>query len=102
MCMYMMYIVFVNTVFTATEARRRWFDILEEVSSKSKIVGVVREGRLVARVVPVPRRSKDEIKRSLVGLKSVLKRKRSTVLNTPVWRKKETAYLKRISAGKMR
>lgn len=99
------YTMYMNMIFTATEARKRWFDILDEVETRSKSVGVMKEGRLVAKVVPVLIKSKSEIRAILSGLTKIfgtVRTKYTSVLDTPAWRKKERKYLRRISEGKFR
>lgn len=95
-----MYTMYMFTTFTATEIRKNWFGVLDEVGSKSRSVGVIKEGRLIAKIVPIVGKSRLEIKRSLFGLKNVLGK--GGVFSSASWRRKENMYLKRISEGKSR
>lgn len=92
-----------NTL-SATEARNRFFEILNTVIFKGEefIVEKADAGRV--RIVPErPKRSPEEIDRIMKDVREVFakskKRKYWSVIETPAWKKKERKYLENLSKG---
>lgn len=90
--------------FSATEARNRFFEILNTVIFKGEEIIVEKEN--AGRVKIIPDKSKptpEEIDRVLKDLRKVFansrRRKYWSVLDTPAWKKKERKYLKDMSNG---
>lgn len=95
------------TRLSATDARNRFFELLNLVGYKGEEVVVEKDGRPLVRMSPEPgRKSPEEIRTILTDVRKVFaksaKRKYWSVLDTPAWKKKEKKYLKNISKGILR
>ena len=104
--LYMLYTIFMNAKNTlnATEARNRFFEILNAVIFRGEEYIVRKEDAGSVRIVPEkPEPSPEEVKKILKEVKEVFaksaKRKYWSVIDTPAWRKKEREYLKNLSKG---
>lgn len=93
--------------FSATEARNRFFEILNTVIFKGEEIIVEKEN--AGRVKIIPDKSKptsEEIKKILTDVRKVFakskKRKYWSVIDTPAWKKKERKYLADLSKGIIR
>lgn len=92
------------TVIPATEARNRFFEILDLVRYKGEEVIIEKDGKPAAKVSPMPAaKSPEEIKRILADVRKVFekskRRKYWSVIDTPAWKRNERKYLERISKG---
>lgn len=92
-----------NTL-SATEARNRFFEILNTVIYKGEEFVVEKADAGRVRIVPdKPKRSPEEIDRILREVREVFKkskkRKYWSVIETPAWKKKERKYLENLSKG---
>lgn len=90
-----------NTL-SATEARNRFFEILNTVIFKGEEFVVEKADAGRVRIVPErPKRSPEEIDRIMKEVKEVFakskKRKYWSVWDTPAWKRKEKAYLRNLS-----
>ena len=96
------------TVIPATEARNRFFEILNAVIFKGEEYVVEKEHAGSVRIVPAnPKRpSSEEIDRVMSDLRRVFakskRRKYWSVLDTPAWKRKEAKYLEDLSKGIIR
>lgn len=93
-------------VISATEARRKFFDILNEVGSGGKEYVIEKKDtgkrfRIVKEEINEP--TPEEIDKLMADLRKVFaksrKRKYWSVIETPAWKKKEAKYLKDLSNG---
>jgi len=84
----------------ATEARNRFFEILNAVIYKGEEFIVEKSGEGRVRIVPDKTKpSPEEIDRVLAKARKVFGTKRPkywSVVETPVWKKKERKYLKEL------
>lgn len=92
-----------NTL-SATEARKRFFDILNAVIFKGEEFVVEKKDAGSVRIVADNTRSSpEEIDRILREVREVFakskKRKYWSVIDTPAWKKKERKYLEDLSRG---
>lgn len=93
-----------NTTLSATEARNRFFELLNLVRYKGEEFLVEKDGKAAAKIVPAEKRkSPEEIDKILADFKKTFgkaaKRKYWSVIDTPAWKKKERKYLERLSKG---
>ncbi len=92
-------------VFSATDARKNFFEILNTVIFKGEEVFVEKENAGRVRIIPdKPKKpTPEEIDRVLSDFRKVFakaaKRKYWSVLDTPAWKKKERKYLENLSKG---
>lgn len=97
-----------KNVLNATEARNRFFEILNAVIFRGEEYVVRKEDAGSVRIVPdkKPAPSAEEIGRVLKDLRKVFakskKRKYWSVLDTPAWKRKERKYLDDLSKGIIR
>lgn len=94
-------------ILSATEARRRFFDILNAVIFKNEEFVVEKKGAgRVKIILDAPKHTPEEIKKILVDVRRVFsksaKRKHWSVIDTPDWKKKEAKYLEDLSRGIIR
>lgn len=94
-------------VLSATEARNRFFEILDLVRYKGEEIVIEKDGKPAVKVSPVPAtKSPEEIDRILSGMRKIFaksaKRKYWSIIDTPAWKKKEAKYLKDLSNGIIR
>lgn len=92
-----------NTI-PATQARNRFFELLDLVQYKGEEFIVEKDGEPAAKLVPAEKvKSPEEIKKILRDVRKVFKkaakRKYWSVLETPAWKKKERKYLDNLSKG---
>lgn len=92
-----------NTL-SATEARNRFFEILNTVIFKGEEFVVEKKDAGRVRIVPEkPKHSPEEIGKILREVREVFKkskrRKYWSVIDTPTWKKKERKYLENLSKG---
>lgn len=95
------------TVIPATEARNRFFEIIDLVRDKGEEIIIEKDGKPAAKVSPVPAtKSPEEIDRILSEFRRVFaksaKRKYWSVIDTPAWKKKEAKYIEELSKGIIR
>lgn len=95
------------TVIPATEARNRFFELLDLVRDKGEEIVIEKDGKPVAKVSPMPAtKSPEEIERILSEFRRVFaksaKRKYWSVIDTPAWKKKEAKYVEDLSKGIVR
>jgi len=100
--LYTMYIM--NTTLSATEARNRFFELLDLAKYKNQSFTIEKDGEVVATVNPaMPKRTPEEIDKILADVRKVYakskKRKYWSVIETPAWKKKEARYVERLSKG---
>lgn len=91
-------------VFSATEARKNFFEILNTVIFKGEEVFVEKENAGRVRIsIDKSRPSSEEIEKILADVRKVFakskKRKYWSVIDTPAWKKKESKYLEDLSSG---
>ena len=105
--MYIVYTKVVMNVFSATDARKNFFEILNSVMYKGEEFIVEKDGKPAAKVSPiVDKKSPEEIDRVLKEVRKVFakskRRKYWSVIDTPAWKKKEAKYLEDLSNGIIR
>lgn len=106
--MYILYIIFtMNTTLSATEARNRFFELLDLAKYRGKEFIVEKDGVPSVRIIPVEKRkSPEEIRKILVEFRKTFakaaKRKYWSVIDTPAWKKRERKYLEDLSKGIIR
>lgn len=95
-------------IISATEARNKFFEILNSVIFNGEEYVVRKENAGTVRIIPEkPKRpSSEEIDRVLADIRKVFakskKRKYWSVIDTPAWKKKERKYLEDLSKGIVR
>lgn len=103
--MYRVYtITTMNTTLSATEARNRFFELMDLAKYKGEEFTVEKDGEPFIKMSPVERKkSPEEIKKILADFRRTFarpaKRKYWSVLETPSWKKKEKKYLENLSKG---
>lgn len=93
-----------RNILTATEARNRFFEMLNSVMYKGEEFVIEKDGKPAMKVSPVTaKKNSEEIKKILREFRKVFektkKRKYWSVVDTPVWKKKERSYLENLSKG---
>ena len=93
-----------RNILSATEARNRFFEILNSVIDKGEEYVVEKKDVGTVRIVPnKPKRSSEEIDKVINEVRKVFakskKRKYWSVIDTPAWKRKERGYLRRLSEG---
>lgn len=96
-----------NTTLSATEARNRFFELLDLAKYRREKFTIEKDGEVVATINPVDnKKSPEVISKVLEQFKRVsvkaAKRKYWSVLDTPAWKKKERKYLHDLSKGIIR
>lgn len=96
-----------NTTLSATEARNRFFELIDLAVYKGENFTVEKDGKPAVKITPVEtRKSPEEIKKILADVRRVFakaaKRKYWSVIDTPAWKKKERKYLADLSKGIIR
>lgn len=91
-------------VLSATEARNRFFEILDLVRYKGEEIIIEKDSKPVVKLSPVSAtRSPEEIDRILLDMRKIFaksaKRKYWSVIDTPAWKKKEAKYLEDLKSG---
>jgi len=90
---------------SATEARNRFFEILNLTMYKGEEFIVEKDGKPAAKVIPITEKNKspEEIDKILKEFRKTFakaaKRKYWSVIDTPAWKKKERKYLEDLSKG---
>lgn len=95
------------TTLSATDARNRFFELINLAMYKGEEFLVEKDGKPAVRVLPAePKESPEERKATLAEFRRVFaksaKRKYWSVLDTPAWKRKEEKYLENISKGILR
>lgn len=93
-----------NTILSATEARNRFFELLDLAAYKGQEFIIEKDGRPSAKLMPaVVKKSPEEIRKILAEFRKTFakaaKRKYWSVVDTPAWKKKERKYLQDLSKG---
>ncbi|MBI2028691.1 MAG: type II toxin-antitoxin system prevent-host-death family antitoxin [Candidatus Levybacteria bacterium] len=92
-----------KNVLSATEARNRFFEMLDIVKDKGEEFVVEKDGKPIVKVSPaIKKRDPEEIDKILREVREIFgkkKRKYWSVIDTPAWKKKERRYLERLSKG---
>lgn len=93
-----------RTVLTATEARNRFFEMLNSVIYRGEEFIVEKDGKPAVKVSSaVSKRDPKEVDKILRDVRKVFdksaKRKYWSVIDTPAWKRKERRYLERLSEG---
>lgn len=94
-----------KTILNATEARNRFFEMINAVLDKGEEFIIKRDGTPVVRVTSVEphKKSPEEITKIMREMREIFaksrKRKYWSVLETPAWKKKERKYLENLSKG---
>lgn len=96
-----------NTTLSATEARNRFFELLDLAKYKGEEFIIEKDGEPSAKILPIDKRkSPEEIKKILADVRKAFskaaKRKYWSVIDTPAWKKKERKYLEDLSKGIIR
>lgn len=104
---FVMYTLYTMTTLSATEARNRFFELLNLAMYKGEEFLVEKDGKPAVKVIPADtRKSPEKIKATLAEFRRVFaksaKRKYWSVLDTPAWKRKERKYLENISRGILR
>ena len=94
-------------ILSATEARKRFFELINLAMYRGEEFLVEKDGKPAMRLLPPEeRKSPEEIKATLAEFRRVFaksaKRKYWSVLDTPAWKRKERKYLENISKGILR
>lgn len=95
-----------SSIFSATEARNKFFELLNSVVLGGKEFVIEKDGRPAAKLSPVVSiTNSEEVVNILNDIRKVFvnskKRKAWSVIDTPSWKKKERSYLKNLSEGKI-
>lgn len=96
-----------NTTLSATEARNRFFELLDLAKYKQETFTIEKDGEPVVTLNPVEKgKTPEEIDRIFSEFRKVFakaaKRKYWSVIDTPAWKKKERKYLEDLSKGIIR
>lgn len=102
-----MYTLYTMMTLSATDARNRFFELINLAMYKGEEFLVEKDGRPAVRVIPADTgKSAQEITSILADVRKVFsgsaKRTYWSVLDTPAWKRKEKKYLKNISKGILR
>lgn len=105
--MYIVYTMYIMTTLSATEARNRFFELLNLVGYKGEEFVIEKDGKPLVKMSPTEeKKSTEEIQKIVTRVRRVFakspKRKYWSVLDTPGWKKKEKKYLENISKGILR
>jgi prevent-host-death family protein len=95
------------TTLSATDARNRFFELLNLAMYRGEEFLVEKDGRPAVRLVPADgKKSSERVKTVLAEFRKTFaksaKRKYWSVLDTPAWKKNERKYLENISKGILR
>ena len=93
-----------NTTLSATEARNRFFELLDLAKYRQEKFTIEKDGEIVATISPVEKKkTPEEIDKIIADMRRIFakskKRKYWSVIETPAWKKKEKRYLERLSKG---
>ena len=93
-----------NTTLSATQARNRFFELLDLAIYRGEEFTVEKNGQPAVKISPVvKKKSTEEISKILADVRRVFaksaKRKYWSVIDTPAWKKKERKYLENLSKG---
>ena len=93
-----------NTTLSATEARNRFFELLDLAKDKNQSFTIEKDGEPTVKITPImPKRTPEEIDKILADMRRIFakskKRKYWSVIDTPAWKKKERKYLENLSKG---
>ena len=105
---YRVYTIYsMNTTLSATEARNRFFELMDLAVYEGKKFTIEKDGKpMIDITASEKRKSPEEIKKILVDVRRVFaksaKRKYWSVIDTPAWKKKERKYLEDLSRGIIR
>lgn len=94
-----------QAVISATEARRRFFEIIDWAAETGRDVVVEKDGKRAVVISGTKMtKSKDEIVSILENFKKTMGSypRRSPLFKSKEWAKKEATYLRRISSGGLR
>ncbi|MBI4067118.1 type II toxin-antitoxin system prevent-host-death family antitoxin [Candidatus Gottesmanbacteria bacterium] len=96
-----------NTTLSATEARNRFFELLDRTIYKGEEFTIEKEGKGTVRLIPgEKKKSPEEIDKIIADVQKIYakskKRKYWSVIETPAWKKKERKYLENLSKGIIR
>lgn len=99
--------MYTMNVLSATDARNRFFELLNLTMYRGGEFLVEKDGKPAMRLLPPEeKKSSEEIKAVLAEVRRVFaksaKRKYWSVLDTPAWKRKEKKYLENISKGILR
>ena len=99
--------MYTMTTLSATDARNKFFELLNLVGYKGEEFEVEKDGKPIMRMVPIVKeKSWDEMKKTLEEFRRVFaksaKRKYWSVLDAPAWKRKDRKYLDNISKGILR
>jgi len=95
-----------NTTLSATEARNRFFELLDLAKYKGEEFTVEKDGEPAVNITPAARKkTPEEVKKTLLAFRKAFskaaKRKYWSIIDTPAWKKKERKYLKNLTEGKL-
>ena len=93
-----------NITLSATEARNRFFELLDLAKYERKEFIIEKDGVPVAKMIPAEKnKTPEEIDKIIADMRRIFakskKRKYWSVIETPAWKKKEKRYLERLSKG---
>lgn len=93
-----------NTTLSATEARNRFFELLDLAKYKRETFIIEKDGEVVATIGPTSEKpSIDVIHKILTDMRRIFaksaKRKQWSVVDSQAWKKKEKKYLEDLSKG---
>ncbi len=96
-----------NNTLSATEARNRFFELLDITKYNGTEFTIEKDGEVVGKLIPVQKqKSPEEIKKILADVRKIFaksaKRKYWSVIDTPAWKRKERKYLEDLSKGIIR
>ncbi len=94
-----------DTIISATEARKRFFEIIDWARLTEGEIVVEKNGEPVVVISGAqPVKTKKEIREIIANFRRVMSKypRETLVFDTPEWREKDRKYLKDISSGKLR
>ncbi len=96
-----------NTVISATEARKRFFEIIDWARQEGREIIIEKDGSPAVKISSAKEdRSPEEVKKILRefrgAMKPYRKRKYWSVLETPAWKKKDQKYMEDLAKGILR
>lgn len=91
------------TILNATEARNRFFEMINLVGAGEEVV-VKKNGKPAVKISPISsKRDPKEVRRILANMRKVFAKSKArkywSVIDTPAWKKKERKYLEKLSRG---
>jgi hypothetical protein len=94
---YVVYIQIMEAIISATEARKRFFEILDWTEGTDREVVIERDGKSVVKISGTMNKSNPELLKLIADFKKKCAKIGTPVARTKKWRDKEARYLRDLS-----